>query len=188
MASDNIEPTIYPVDLNGATHEDYLEMASLIEEKLGRLDGVLHNAGELGPRKSLKDYDVDAWNRVLQINVTAAFLMNRALIPILEQSPNGRILLTSSGVGYVGRAHWGAYSVSKFATEGMMQVLADDLDGISNICVNAINPGATRTHMRASAFPAENPANVKSSESLMPLYLFLMGPDSRELNGQSIDA
>ena len=188
VAEGGLEPTIYPVDLAGAGAPDYDELKQLLDARFGKLDGLLHNAGDLGQRRPVGNYDPDAWARVMQVNVTAPFLITRALLPLLEQSPDARVLFTSSGVGRRGRAHWGAYAVSKFATEGLMQTLADDLDGVSTVRVNAINPSATRTRMRAAAYPAEDPATVKPVEALLPAYLWLMGPDSRTHHGESFDA
>jgi len=124
----------------------------------------------------------------MQVNVTAQFLMTKSLLPLLEKADHASIIFTSSGVGRVGKPFWGAYAVSKFATEGLCQVLANELDGASNIRVNCINPGATRTRMRAAAYPAENPASVKTPQEIMPTYLYLMGDDSLGVTGQSLDA
>lgn len=115
-------------------------------------------------------------------------MLTQALMPLLKRAEDASIIFTSSGVGRKGRAHWGAYAVSKFATEGMAQVLADELENISRIRTNCINPGATRTGMRAWAYPAENPTRNPTPEEIMPLYLYLMGPDSKGVNGQSLDA
>ena len=110
------------------------------------------------------------------------------MLPLLMKSEDASLVFTSSTVGRKGSAYWGAYAVSKFATEGLMQVLADELENTSSIRVNAINPGATRTNMRAHAYPAENPGSLPAPEQIMPVYLYLMGADSKEINGQSIDA
>lgn len=182
------EPCIYPIDFAGASEEDYEQLGSMIQEQFGKLDGLLHNAGVLGARRTIANYLTSDWDQCMNVNVRSQFLLTRSLLPLLELSEQGRIIFTSSGVGRTGRAHWGAYAVSKFATEGLMEVLADELDGVSNITVNAINPGATRTRMRAKAYPAENPADLPTPEDLMWLYLFLMGPDSASISGQSIDA
>lgn len=182
------EPIIYPIDLNGASEDDYAELAELIREKLGQLDGLLHNASVLGSRRPISNYLLTDWDECMNVNLRAEFLLTRALLPVINESDHGRIIFTSSGVGRKGRAHWGAYAVSKFATEGLMEVLADELDEISNTCVNAINPGGTRTRMRAKAFPAENPSEVATPEDLMWLYLFLMGADSQRVSGKSINA
>jgi NAD(P)-dependent dehydrogenase (short-subunit alcohol dehydrogenase family) len=109
-------------------------------------------------------------------------------MPVLEKSDQASVLFTTSSVGRVGRAFWGAYAISKFAIEGMVQTWAVETEGIGNVRVNAINPGATRTNMRAQAFPAENPESLKTPEQIMPAYLYLLGDDSAGVSGQSIDA
>ncbi len=182
------QPAIYPVCLAGASEQDYMDMATNIETMFGRLDGLLHNAGELGQRTPIANYSLATWQKVMQVNVTAQFMMTKSLLGLLEKSRDGSILFTSSGVGRVGKPYWGAYAVSKFATEGLTQVLANELEDTTAIRVNCINPGATRTRMRATAFPAENPHTLKTPEQIMPLYLYLMGPDSRGTTGQSLDA
>jgi NAD(P)-dependent dehydrogenase (short-subunit alcohol dehydrogenase family) len=149
---------------------------------------LLHNASILGDRLPLEHYDANTWLRVMQINLHGPFLMTRALLPLLRQASEASIIFTSSGVGQTPRANWGAYSVSKYALEGMSLIFSQELENISAIRVNALNPGATRTRMRAAAFPAENPATLKTAEDLMPMYLYLMGPDSREVNGRSLNA
>lgn len=182
------QPAIVPLNLETAAEHDYIELANQLEETFGRLDGLLHNAGLLGVLTSLENYDPIIWQQVMQVNVNAPFLLTQTLMPLLNRSTDASIIFTSSGVGRKGRAHWGAYSVSKFATEGMAQVLADELENISPARVNCINPGATRTAMRAYAYPAEMPENNPTPEQIMPLYLYLMGPDSGKVNGRSIDA
>ena len=97
-------------------------------------------------------------------------------------------MFTSSGVGRKGRAHWGAYAVSKFATEGLMQVLADETEDAGRIKVLCINPGATRTPMRATAYPGEDPATLRTPEAVAPAYLYAFGPEGASLHGQTADA
>jgi NAD(P)-dependent dehydrogenase (short-subunit alcohol dehydrogenase family) len=182
------QPAIYPICLEGASEKDYEDMHDRLEETFGKLDGLLHNAGELGQRTPIANYKLSTWQKVMQVNVTAEFMMTKALLPLLDKSDGASIIFTTSGVGRVGKPFWGAYAISKFATEGMSQVLANELVDISNIRVNCINPGATRTRMRATAFPAEDPSTVKAPEDIMPLYLYLMGKDSEGVTGQSMDA
>lgn len=182
------QPAIVPMNLDSATEHDYIELSNQLYDEFGRLDGVLHNAGLLGMRTPLENYDPITWEQVMRVNVHAPFLMTQSLLPLLYKSGDASIVFTSSGVGRQGRAYWGAYAVSKFATEGMMQVLADELESTPNIRINAINPGATRTQMRAYAYPAEPPETNPVPDDIMPVYLYLMGPDSRAVNGQSLDA
>ncbi len=183
------KPAIVPMNFEGATLRDYEELAMTIEENFERLDGILHNAAILGARSPVELYDPETWNRVMQVNATAPFLLSRAMIPLLRKSSDASVIFTSSGVGRKAKAYWGAYAVSKFAIEGLSQLLADELDDERhNIRVNSLNPGATRTNMRATAYPAENPEQNPAPEQLMPVYLYLMGKDSQGVNGQQLDA
>lgn len=182
------QPAITPVDLETTTETEYRELAEMLKEEFGRLDGLLHNASILGELAPLGSYSADTWQRVMQINVNGTFLLNKAMLPLLQESSEASIVFTTSSVGRKGRAFWGAYAASKFATEGLAQTLAEELENTSKIRVNTINPGATRTAMRATAFPAEQPESISRPEDIMPLYLYLMGDDSTEIHGQSLDA
>jgi NAD(P)-dependent dehydrogenase (short-subunit alcohol dehydrogenase family) len=187
-AAGHPQPAIVPLNLESATEHEYQELANTLEQEFGHLDGLLHNASLLGLRTPIESYDPVVWNQVMQVNVNASFMLTQALIPLLNASQDASIVFTTSSVGRTGKAYWGAYGVSKFATEGLAQILAQELENTSNTRVNCINPGATRTQMRASAYPAENPGTNPTPEQIMPLYLYLMGPDSKTINGQSLDA
>ena len=181
------EPAVAQLDFERAQGPEYQALTDEIETRYGRLDGLLHNAGILGDRTPIEHYDIGTWQRVLHVNLTAPFILTRCLLPLLRQSADASVLFTSSGVGNVGRAYWGAYSVSKFGTEGLAQVLGDELEQ-TPIRVNCINPGSTRTRMRARAFPAENPATLPAPDALVLPYLFLLGPASRGLSRRRFDA
>ncbi|AZL84488.1 YciK family oxidoreductase [Aliivibrio salmonicida] len=180
-------PAIIPLDLKGAKKQHYIDMAETIQSQFGKLDGLLHNAGLLGILSPFEQFEESIFDEVMQINVKAQFLMTQALLPVLQKSDDSRIIFTTSTVGHQGRAFWGAYAISKFATEGMMQTLAHEMEG-THVKVNAINPGGTHTRMRAQAFPAEDISLLKTPEDLMPLYVYLMAPESITVNGQCIDA
>ncbi len=182
------QPVIFEADMLAAGAEDYASLANSIQETFGRLDGLLHNASLLGERSPIANYKAQLWQDVMQVNVNAQVLLTQALLPALEAAANASIVFTSSGVGRKGRAHWGAYAVSKFATEGLMQVLADELENISKVRVNSLNPGATRTRMRAAAYPGEDPNTLKTAADLMPTYLYLLGDDSLGVTGQAFNA
>jgi len=181
-------PAIMTLDLSMAGVHECQQVAEAIESSLGRLDGVLHNAAVLGDITPLEMYDPDTWDFVMKVNLRAPFVLTQALLPLLKQSDDASIIMTSSSVGRRARAFWGAYAISKCGIEGMVQMLADELANTSQIRVNAINPGATRTNMRASAYPGEDPMTVKTPEQTLPLYLYLMGPESKGVTGQSFDA
>ncbi len=182
------EPAIIPMDLAHADANAFQEAADGIEREFGQLHGLLHNASVLGQRVPLESYSLDIWQEVMQVNVTACFGLTRYLLPLLRQATDASIILTSSAVGRQPRAYWGAYSVSKVATEGLTQVLHQELENTSAIRVNSVNPGATATAMRRKAFPAENPDTLPSPTDIMPVYLYLMGPDSIGTSGQAFDA
>lgn len=188
-AAGHPQPAIVPMNFEGAAVKDYEELAMTLEDNFGRLDGILHNAAILGDRSPVELYDPETWNKVMQVNATAPFLLSRAMIPLLRLSTDASVIFTSSGVGRKAKAYWGAYAVSKFAVEGLTQLLADELDDERhNVRVNSLNPGATRTSMRSLAYPAENPKQNPAPEDLMPIYLYLMGKDSHGVNGQQLDA
>ncbi|GIU46836.1 YciK family oxidoreductase [Shewanella sairae] len=180
-------PAIVPLDLKGATEQNYKDMADTIEEQFGKLDGLLHNASLLGVLGPFEHITMSTVNEVMQVNVIAEIMLTKAMLPIMRKSESASLLFTSSSVGRQGRAYWGEYAISKFATEGMMQSLAHEYED-TVIRVNSINPGATRTGMRANAYPAENPQSLKAPEEIMPTYLYLMGDDSKEVNGQQLNA
>ena len=188
MALGAPEPGIAPMDLATASSEDIKQLAEVLDSTYGRLDGLLHNAAMLGDRIPVEHYDVNQWMTVMQVNFNAVFMLSRLMLPLLRQAPAASLLFTSSSVGAAPKAYWGPYAVSKYAMEGLAKLLAEELDNTSAIRVNIINPGATRTSMRAKAYPNENPANLKTATSLMPLYLYLMGDDSSAINGETLTA
>lgn len=188
-AAGHPKPAIVPMNFEGAAVKDYEELAMTLEDNFSQLDGLLHNAAILGDRSPVELYDPETWNKVMHVNATAPFLLSRAMIPLLRKSDDASVIFTSSGVGRKAKAYWGAYAVSKFAVEGLSQLLSEELDDERhNVRVNSLNPGATRTNMRAHAYPAENPQQNPAPEDLMPIYLYLMGKDSQGINGQKLDA
>jgi NAD(P)-dependent dehydrogenase (short-subunit alcohol dehydrogenase family) len=176
------------MDLAKATHDDYVTLAGSLSEAIPKLDGLLHNASLLGDRKPIAQTRATSWHDVMQVNVNAGFMLTQTLLPLLDQSPSASVVFTSSGVGRKGRAYWGSYAVSKFATEGLMQVLADELGATSNIRVNSLNPGAVNTSMRRSAYPAEPPTTNPSPEDIIREWVFLMSDGSNHLNGEALSA
>ncbi|WP_428096683.1 YciK family oxidoreductase [Candidatus Rariloculus sp.] len=179
------EPAVAQLDFERAQGDEYQRLTEQIEARYGRLDGLLHNAGLLGDRSPVEHYDIGLWQRVIHVNLNAAFILTRCLLPLMGRSEDASIVFTTSGVGQRGRAYWGAYSVSKFGVEGLAQVLADELENTS-IRVNRINPGPARTQMRARAYPAEDPAVLVRPEELTGPYLFLLGRAGHGVSGQRL--
>ena len=186
-AAGHPQAAVIPFNLETALPHQYDELAATVEREFGRLDGLLHNAAIIGPLTPIEQLSGDNFMRVMQINVNAMFMLTSTLLPLLKLSADASVVFTSSSVGRKGRAYWGGYAVSKFATEGLMQVLADELEGTS-VRANSLNPGATRTDMRAKAYPGEDPQKNPLPAEIMPAYLYLMGPDSAEVNGKAFDA
>jgi len=186
-ANTDTSPVIVPCDLERLDDTSAEALLEAVAEAYGRLDGILHNASLLGPKAPLAHYPTSMWNQVMRVNAFAPFLLTRTLLPALQMSQSASVVLTSSSVGRKARAYWGAYAISKFALEGMMQVLADEYEHTGKLRFNSLNPGATRTAMRAAAYPGENPAEVDTPERKMDIHVYLFSDASRE-NGQQFDA
>lgn len=182
------EPGMIPLNLAVAMPRDHEQLAGMLEKEFGRLDALVHCAAILGDITPLEIYSADTWQQVLQVNLTAPAFLTQAMLPLLKAAPSASVVFVSSSVGRKGRAFWGAYAVSKAGIESLTQILADEMENVSRIRFNAVNPGATRTTMRARAYPAENPMTVKMPEALMPLFTWLVSTDSTGINGRSFDA
>ena len=132
--------------------------------------------GVLGDLSPIDQYDVPTWCKVLHVNLTAAFIVTRTLLPLLRHSEDASIVFTSSTIARGGRAYWGAYAASKFGVEGLMQVLAHEMADTTHVRVNSLNPGPVRTAMRRQAFPAEDPGRLPEPAAIVAPYLYLLGP------------
>lgn len=181
------EPCIAPLDMERAVAGDYDSIANAVLQRWGRLDGLVLNAALLGVLAPIEDYDVPTWVKVMHVNVTANFALTQVLLPSLRASADASVLCLSSSVGRRGRAYWGAYSVSKFALEGLMQTLADELEK-TTVRVNSINPGRARTHMRRQAFPSEALESLPLPETLTAPMVAMLGPQSRGITGRALEA
>ena len=181
------DPSISLLDLSTADGNDYDDLKNNLAINYKHLDGLLLNASILGDRSPIEDYDISIWVQTLHVNLTAQFILVKTLLPILHLSNKASVVFTSSGVGKVGKAFWGAYSVSKFGIEGLSQILSNEHSNDKSIRFNCINPGAIETKMRKAAYPLENPMNLLKPEDIMEKYLWLMSDDSSDVFGQSID-
>ena len=155
--------------------------------KYGAIDVLVNNASLLGPRVPIAEYPLPAWEEVLRVNVTGVFLMTQTVLHLMVAQRNGSIINVSSGVGRVGKPRWGAYAASKFAVEGFTQMLAEEVKDFG-IRVNAVNPGATRTEMRAAAYPDEDPLTLPVPEKIMPVFVYLASDASQMVTGKSFEA
>lgn len=162
-------------------------MVGELEKKHRRIDILINNASLLGPMVPLADYPLADWERVLKVNLTGLFFLTREVLKGMKSRNAGTIVNLTSSVGRRGRARWGAYAVSKFGVEGFTQTLADELKD-TPIRVWAVNPGATRTRMRAAAHPEEDPATLKPPETVAEVIRRLIESDDPALSGKSLDA
>lgn len=179
------QPVIVPCDLETLDLDTASNLADSISDAFGTLDGIVHHASRLGLRAPLAHYPNDEWQKVMQINVNAVFLLNHALFTLLDTSSQACVIHTSSSVGREGRAYWGAYAASKFALEGVSQVFADETEVAGRIKVFSVNPGGTRTAMRRAAYPLEDPLSLPTPEARMELFLLLQNPVDE--NGASVE-
>jgi NAD(P)-dependent dehydrogenase (short-subunit alcohol dehydrogenase family) len=182
--------------IGGAAHGcigdvgDVTEAKAIVQgvlEQFGKLDVLVNNASFLGPRVPIAQYPVSAWEDVVRINLTGSFLMTQEALKVMIPQRGGSIINVSSGVGRVGKARWGAYAASKFGVEGLTQVIADEVREFG-IRANSVNPGPTRTEMRARAYPEEDPLTLPTPDHVAPVFVYLASDDSAAVTGQSLEA
>jgi NAD(P)-dependent dehydrogenase (short-subunit alcohol dehydrogenase family) len=184
VAAGHPQPAIYPMDLQGAAPDDYQQLAATLEDEFGHLDGLVHNAAQLGALVPFANFDHELWFHTLQANLNAPYLMTSACLGLLNASKDASILFTSDAVGRHGKAYWGAYAVSKAGLEAFMQILADELEANTTIRVNSIDPGPVRTTLRRTAYPAEKSNTLNAPADVTRPFLYLTGPDSGGITGQ----
>jgi short-subunit dehydrogenase len=178
----NTKPLIIECDLEGLNQNQATEINNEIIRHYENLDGLINNASILGKMSMLSEYDHETWSKVININLTASFLLSKSLIPALSTSASPRIIFTSSGVANKGRAFWGAYAVSKAATKSMAEIFKDELESTSSLKIFNFDPGATRTSMRAFAYPAEDPSLLKGPQELQKCYEWFFSKESEITN------
>lgn len=178
------QPAVLAINFETATPHDYQNLAELIENEFGKLDGLLINAAWLGQASALSQYDIENWYKVMQINLNAPFLLTRILLPLLNKSDDASIVFN---LDVKNSAYWGAYGVSKAGLESFMKILADELDSDNNpIRVNAVKPKKVRTKLRMRAYPGEDPNTLPLPESIMEKFIYLMSAESKDQHGQII--
>ncbi len=177
---------IIEADLALLSNEATQEILIAISQEFEVLDGIIHNAAILGTMSSLEDYDLSSWDEVMKVNLRAPFILTKTLKVMLESASQPRLIFTSSGVAKKGRSFWGAYSVSKFGVKGLAEIFKDELETTTNIKVFNFDPGATRTSMRAYAYPAEDPSSLKGTSSLLNYYLWFFSRESENIDSRYI--
>ncbi len=167
--------------------EDAQRIVETAVKRYGRIDVLVNNASLLGSRVAIADYPITDWEEVVRVNLTGVFLLTQQVLQVMIPQRQGSIINVSSGVGRAGKARWGAYACSKAGLEGFTQVLADELKDCG-IRVNSVNPAATRTGMRAQAYPDEDPLTLPAPEEIMPIFLYLASDESVGVTGKALEA
>jgi len=182
----NTTPCIIKCDLSNLDEVKTQEIVKIISQDYKVLDCIIHNAATIEKMSNIEDFDLKSWEKILKVNLTSSFLLTKFLLPLLKLAKNPRLIFTSSGVGYEGKAYWGAYSVSKGGSKILSEILSDELEHIENFKVFNFNPMATRTDMRATAFPAEDPNQIKSVDKLLPYYKWMVSEISNKSKSVNI--
>lgn len=188
VAAGHPQPTIMPLDLAVASAADFGNVASAIEAQLGRLDGLVHTAALLGSLGPIEHQSFDAWQKVLRVNVVAAMALTRSTLPLLSASPDAGVVFTLDTRGEDPRAYWGAYGAAKAALAALATTLADEWEARANLRVNAVVPGPIRSPLRMLTHPGEDKGALPAPDALVPLYLHLVGAQSKAESGMRIDA
>ena len=161
------------VELDQSDHAAMPRLAGAIASRWGRLDGFVANAGQLGQMAPMPHIDAEIFERTIDINLVSIWHQIAAFDELLRQSVAGRAVLVSSSVAHGGRAYWGGYAVSKAGLEAMGRVWASESEKTS-LRINMLNPGGTKTAMRAAAFPGENPDSLPSPDAIAPAFVWML--------------
>ncbi len=180
------EPVLICNDLCNFEIEQADSIAQQTMTQLGRLDGLLHSAGMLGMLGPIEYMDPKLWQQTVQVNLHAAFLLIRVFTPLLKQSPDASILLTSMAPQWLSKAYWSACAVAAAGVDALSQIVADELESESNLRINTLDPGDVNTRWFQHAFPGRELDHVVTPDSLKWAYLYLMGPDSRGISGHKL--
>lgn len=174
--------TIAPLDLTDG--DSIARLASAMAERWSQLDMLVLNAAMLGTLTPVAAIDAKEFNRLLTLNLIAQQAMIANFDPLLRRAANGRLLALTSGVARTPRAYWGAYAASKAALEVLVTSYGAEMRNISGVRTAILDPGGTRTQMRARAYPGENPQSIKDPEAVGAFVAGLMvdGFDSTDFH------
>lgn len=184
VAAGNSQPAIFPMDLEKAEDKDFLAMAQGIAEQLGRLDGILHNAVASFVPVGLEHYKLAEWMAQLRVNLAAPAGLTRACLPLLRQSPDASVVMTSDSHARKPGAFWSGLAISKAGVELLVKIQSEEWDATPALRINAVVPGPVNSPQRLRTHPGEVKDSLPKPEDLLPVYLYLMGPASTGITGQ----
>lgn len=187
VAAGGPEPAMFPFDLAAADDDGFERLAGTVSYHLKRLDGILHSAAAYFSLTPLHLQTLEQWNTLLKVNLAAPFALTRACLPLLKVSPDASVIFTGETHGHQPAAYWGGYAVSKSGLEALATILSEELEQTPNVRANTLIPGPVNSPLRRKTHPGEDPEQLPQMADLMPWYLWLMGPDSREVRGQVIE-
>jgi NAD(P)-dependent dehydrogenase (short-subunit alcohol dehydrogenase family) len=180
------QPAIFPLDLEKAEEPEFNAMAAGIAQQLGRLDGILHNVVSAFTPAALEHHTLREWLQHLRVNIAAPAAVTRACLPLLKASSDASVVMTSDDHAGQASGFWGALAITKSGVETMVKILAEEWNTAPNLRVNAVVPGVVNSPQRLRTHPGELKDALPRPEDLMPVYLYLMGPDSRGVSGKVI--
>jgi len=181
------EAVIFPIDLNSAKEQDYANMAQSIYQQLGRLDGILHNAAHYDNLSPLEIQTMAQFEQMLRVNLTAPFALTKACLPLLQRAADASVIYTSTSAALTPTAYWGGHAISKHAAMHMMQIWTQELEKTApHLRFNTVIPGAIQSPQRKKSHPGEVHEHLPTAESLMPIYQYLMGEDSKGVSGNTL--
>lgn len=183
VAAAGPEPLLYPLDLEGASADDYAELAQRIETELGRLDGVLHCAANFPGLTPLLQTDPAAFARAVHVNLTARWWLTQACLPLLAKADDAAVVFVVDDLARVGQAYWGGYGLAQHSLTGLVGMLQSELAG-SRIRVSGLQPGPMRTPLRAKAFVEENDRLARDAEAYAQACVTLLSPAGAAHRGQ----
>lgn len=197
VEDDSPTPTIYPMDLAGATPKDYSDLVHRIDEEYGALHGIVHTAVAFFGLAPIDHVQPLHWLHTLQINLNAPFFLTTACLPLLQRHPDARVIFIDDRFDEISEpgeskdrdirpshAYQGAYAASKAGLGGFAEVLADEMESIGNPRILRIAPGPMRTSLRRRAFPAENPERIPMPERAATAVVLALGPEGSLANGE----
>ena len=162
--------TLLPLDLTDGAKID--QIGPSLYQRFGRLDILVGNAALLGPLSPVGHIDARDWDRIISTNLTANFRLTRTLDPLLRRSPAGRAIFVTCAMGSGATPYWGAYAASKAGLENFARTYAGEVTK-TTMRVNLIDPGPTRTRLRAAAFPTEDATTLRSPEEVAEAFVEL---------------